>query len=72
MAGIGAQFATAADLARLEAFVELHRDEGLDGRDVQLAIEKVRHNIKWLERNTEPVRAFFAERADAAERARRQ
>lgn len=59
VAGIGGSFATEAELASFRQFVLQHKAEGLDGRNIEQAIENAEHNINWLKRNLPSVRAFF-------------
>jgi aminopeptidase 2 len=59
IAGIGSALATESELASFKQFVELHKSEGLDGRNIEQAIEAAQHNIAWLARNMPSIRAFF-------------
>ena len=52
--------------AAYEKFVSEHKEQGLDGRDIQLAKESVQHNIAWLKRNRVPLGQYLdAEEAKA-------
>jgi aminopeptidase 2 len=59
VAGIGSMFATEADLAAFRQFVVQHKEHGLDGRNIEQAIEQVQHSINWLKRNVPSIQAFF-------------
>jgi aminopeptidase N len=59
VAGMGSLFATQAELTSFTDFVNAHKSEGLDGRNIEQAIEAAQHNIAWLARNLASIKAFF-------------
>jgi aminopeptidase N len=59
VAGIGGLFATETDLAAFRQFVAQHKEHGLDGRNIEQAVEQVQHNINWLKRNVPSIQTFF-------------
>lgn len=55
-------YATQSELDEALQFVEMNRERGLNGRDVQLAIEAAQHNIKWIERNNDNIGQWLSQR----------